>query len=271
MMQNTLITEDSYPYVTGNGFRKIADMVWDEYRQDKPDKITKDGQVVFVKTDFVPQFFESVLSQIKHRIKIITHNSAFGIDMSYIQYLSNVKIIKWYAQNANLAHPKLKSIPLGIANKRWPHGNIDLLENITNQDIPRTNLAYLNFDISTNSSTRTDVHDMFYNQNYVYSAPKKPFKEYLKDLRSSKFCISPQGRGVDCHRIWESIFVGTIPIVKNCNNVSFYKDMPILIIEDWRDVNQSFLEEKYDQIISNPNKSKLYMDYWLREIALNKI
>ena len=45
---------DSYPYVTGMGFRKRCHMVCDEFGFDPPTHITEDDQFVFVKTDTGP-------------------------------------------------------------------------------------------------------------------------------------------------------------------------------------------------------------------------
>tara|TARA_R100000008_G_scaffold84500_1_gene72044 strand:- start:3923 stop:4744 length:822 start_codon:yes stop_codon:yes gene_type:complete len=262
------LTSDSYPYVTGNGFRNRAHMIFDEHQQDDPSKITEDNQVIFIKTDFVSHFFTNVLPEIDYKVKIITHNSALGIDFGYLQFLDNRKVTSWHAQNANILHYKLNSIPLGVANKRWAHGNIDIIEEVSTSDENKENLAYMNFDISTNSNTRSEVHNLFSDQSYVYCAPKKSFGEYLKDLKSSKFCISPQGRGVDCHRIWESILMRTIPIVKDCQNISFYRDMPILIIDDWAQIDEKFLEEEYENKINKWDDSKLFMDHWIKEIGL---
>ena len=261
-------TSDSYPYVTGMGFRNRSHFIFDEFRQDGADNITHDGQVVFIKTDLVPMFFANVMPKVKHSVKIITHNSAIGIDLNHLQFLDNRMVDYWYAQNANIRHEKLISIPLGLANKRWEHGNINDIENVMQSCTEKQHLVYMNFDIKTNSSERLKVHSSFAKKDFVYSAPAKPFVEYLKDLKSSKFSLSPQGMGVDCHRIWESILVGTIPIVKDCQNISFYKDMPILVIDDWNDVSQTFLEKEYENITSAWDDSKLFIDYWIEKIGL---
>ena len=268
MRHDIVATSDSYPYVTGMGFRNRSHLIFDEFRQDPVDNIMEDGQVVFIKTDLVPMFFENVMPKIRHGVKIITHNSAIGIDLNHLQFLDNRGVEYWYAQNANIRHEKLISIPLGLANKRWEHGNIIDIEKVMKSHTDKQHMVYMNFDIKTNSDERLRVHDLFAEEDFVYSAPKKPFVDYLKDLKSSKFSLSPQGMGVDCHRIWESILVGTIPIVKDCQNISFYKDMPILVVDDWNDVSQTFLEKEYEKIRSDWNDSKLFLDYWSEEIGL---
>ena len=262
-------TIDSHPYVTGMGFRNRCHMIFDEYHKDDPSKITADGQIVHVKTDYVPYFFSHVLPLIKHRIVLLTHNSSYGIDASYSSFLNNDKILRWYAQNANFHHDKLTSIPLGIANRRWPHGNIDLIEAANNSPIDKEYLLYMNFDINTNVKERSAVFNAFEGKDFVLNAERKPFEDYLKDLRASKYCLSPPGAGIDCHRIWESIAVGTIPIVESCHNVLFHSKMPIMIINDWSEVTEDYLEHKYEFFQSSLyDKSPLYLDYWIKKIGL---
>ena len=179
--------------------------------------------------------------------------------------------MRWYAQNANTPHEKLESIPLGIANRRWPHGDIDLIESTKAKMTDKKHLVYMNFDIKTNVSDRSVVYDIFKDKDCVLKGEKKPFKDYLSDLSISKYCISPPGAGIDCHRIWESIAIGTIPIVERCHNVSFHAKMPIMIIDDWDTVTKEELEHKYDFYNSIMyDKAPLYLDYWIKKIGLNQ-
>jgi hypothetical protein len=265
------LTKDSYPYLTGMSLRNRSHLVFDEFRQDKPDCITQDGQVVFIKTDYVKQFFSYVMPFIKNKVAIVTHNSALGVDSKYLDFLNNTKVTKWYAQNANFFHEKLISVPLGVANHRWPHGDVELIRNVSKKSSEKSHLVYMNFDINTNKTSRSAVYDIFRNKDYVRKGQKKPFKDYLEDLSSSKYCISPPGAGIDCHRIWESIAVGTIPIVERCHNISFHSKMPIMIIDDWTEVTKEELNHKYDFYTSVMyDKSPIYMDYWIEKIGLNK-
>lgn len=258
---------DSYPYVTGMGFRSRCHMICDEFGFAPSTDITGHGQCVFVKTDFVKMFEEHVLPNINFKVNLITHNSAIGIDKEYVSLLENPKIIHWHAQNANFKHPKLSSIPLGLANYRWTHGNYKIIEEVNSQIDEKPFLIYMNFDSSTNEEKRIPVQKRFADKDYVKKSGPKPYGEYLEDLRRSKFTISPPGAGIDCHRIWESVAVGTVPIVENCHNISFYEDMPILIIENWDEVQEEHLNEQYDKII-NKSKDKLYLDYWVDKLGL---
>lgn len=102
-----------------------------------------------------------------------------------------------------------------------------------------------------------------------------PWNEYIKELEEYKFCLSPPGRGIDCYRTWEALKVGSIPIVlKTCKIMNnMYNDLPVVLIEDSKELTNEFLETKYKEIISNfdnYNWSKLNISYWSELILKEK-
>jgi hypothetical protein len=265
---NVDATQDSYPYVTGMGFRNRAHAIYDEFRQDDPSTIAFDGHVVFVKTDFVEPFFSQIMPKVYCSIRLITHNSAIGIDRGYEKYLNDPRIISWHAQNANFQHPKLSSLPLGLANQRWAHGDLNIVKKVSAEKINRDSLVYMNFDLSTNRERRAMVYDKFHGKDYVLETPSKSFADYLRDLRSSKYVLSPPGRGIDCHRVWESILMGAIPIVERSHNMSFYEKMPIILVDDWDTISEKWLDDKYDEIRSKDFEDVMKLDYWVDKLGL---
>ena len=65
--------------------------------------------------------------------------------------------------------------------------------------------------------------------------------------------------------------MGTTPVVKRCNNISFYKDMPILIVDEWDNISKTLLTKHYEDFILNKHSvSKIYLDYWIKRIGLKK-
>ncbi|GFH12051.1 uncharacterized protein HaLaN_07675 [Haematococcus lacustris] len=46
----------------------------------------------------------------------------------------------------------------------------------------------------------------------IVSVPRKPFKDMLDTMASYRFCICPRGNGLDAHRVWECLLVGSIPV-----------------------------------------------------------
>ena len=80
---------------------------------------------------------------------------------------------------------------------------------------------------------------------------------------SYKFCISPPGAGIDVHRTWESLMVGTIPICISSPLDYIYKDLPVVLVDDYSVVTKEFLEDKYSILKDKEyDFSCIYGDYW---------
>ena len=112
-----------------------------------------------------------------------------------------------------------------------------------------------NFDINTNLLERQKcVRSM--EKNNLTMNNKTNFKNYLEELSKSYFSLSPNGNGIDCHKTWESIYLKSIPIITKSINAEFYKDYPIIIIDDWSKFNPSdFNISLYHEKWKNFNKS----------------
>lgn len=233
-LQNNLFNIE---YITGNKFKNFCHYYFDG-KELIFNKAYNDNDIlnIFIKTDYIDLFFEKFKSNSK--IIIFTHNSDYSINFNHIKYLNMPNIIAWYAQNIDVVHAKLRSIPIGIANEEWDHGNINILETIRNKNYEKSNLIYANFNAGTNLNERNFCISNLNKQNISISEPLE-FKKYLSNLGKSYFSISPNGNGIDCHKTWESLYLKTIPIVTKSINSLQYRHMPIIILDDWSKFNIS--------------------------------
>jgi len=255
------------PFVSGDAFRAYSDYCYDEVDKSLDPLIVPSRSTIFVKTDYLQDFFDTVHPHLPYYI-LIAHNSDAPTPGRFRAYLDDPKLIAWFGQNYDgYEHPKMHPIPMGIANFCWPHGNADILKEIQEQRLPKQHLAHMNFDKKTFLEERFPVFRQFTAASYCYRPPQKPYRGYMADLAASKFEIAPRGNAWDTHRIWESLYVGTIPIVKSSPLDKLYAGLPILIIQDWHQVNERFLQQKYQEISSQTyNLEKTSMNYWSRLI-----
>lgn len=260
----------SAPYISGDSFRFSADFAYDEISRSMNPNDVKKGSTVFVKTDFLAEFFSSVHPHIPNRYILITSNSDDPAPGNYKHMLDDEKIVAWFAQNVeNYSHSKLHPIPIGIANQCWKHGNVKALSKAQagKKGGRRKHLLYMNFTTGTCPQERGFVRDLFKNRKFCYQAQPKNFISYLSDLKRSKFVLSPRGNGLDCHRTWEALYMGAIPIVKSSSSDSLFEGLPVLIVDDWSIIDEGFLNEQFLKISNQPvNDHKLYIDYWLNLI-----
>jgi hypothetical protein len=90
---------------------------------------------------------------------------------------------------------------------------------------------------------------------------------YLDDIYNHKFVLCPEGNGTDTHRIWECLYLNTIPIEKRNINNSFYEDLPICFVDDWEEITEDFLNREYERITNTEyDMSKIDFKYWKQKI-----
>lgn len=225
-------------------------------------------KVIYTHTIYAKDLFDEI-KNIDSEFIVVTHNGDVNIDFPPPD---NVK--KWFTQNINIIHDRVESIPIGLENNRWfpeikkkekmlakmqePHHSIYELTG---------NLLCMNFNIHTNTSKRLQPYELLKDKTWVTAYMGRPFDKYLDDIYNHKFVLCPEGNGMDTHRTWETLYMGSIPVEKYNLNNRFYQDLPICFVDDWREVTESFLEQEYDRIKSLIwNHSKLEFEYWKNKI-----
>ena len=268
-------TEVQYPpYVSGDGFRNFADFIFDQ-RPDSDSaasicKNIKPGDVVFVQTWRLGAFFAKVHRHLKVPYILVTQNSDESVPGPWYPYLDSDKIIAWFGQNVeHRTHPKLIPIPIGIGNTCHHYGNLQALSEAEKckESAVKNIFLYLNVTLDGRHLERSKVYNLFSKKTYCTLAEKRDFSEYLNDILSSEFVLSPRGIGLDCHRTWESMLLNAIPIIITSASDTLFVDLPVIIVNNWEEVDEDFLERKKAEMkVRKYRMEKLYMDYWINLI-----
>jgi hypothetical protein len=218
------------------------------------------------------ELFSKKMFFLKNSFILISHNSDYNIiNNAFVQdILNNNNLIKWFGQNISLEHPKLHLLPIGIANSQWTHGNLlnflsdDIITNINN----KKNYIHFNFRINTNFEKRTNCYNTLkYKIKWLEIIDEK---DNISRLASYKYCICPEGNGFDTHRLWECLYLKTIPIVLKNNFTTLLKnkyDIPIVLLDNWDNINFEFLINNYnDLLIKFDNLSILSFNFIIKNI-----
>ena len=255
------------------------------------------GKVLMIKTDLIVNYLDK-LCRIKSPFVLITvsnddHCAQYlhfpandeVVKQKYDEFINNSKLIKWFCKNPSIVHDKIQPLPIGPKMQWYTtqfHGEADTIQyqvfnryfmNPESQFYSNTkpNLVYVNFTAGTSNNPfyskfkgiryecRKDL-----NQNGFVQTPNVPFEKYISDLSTYKFSASPPGRGIDTHRAWESLLVGTIPIMLTSPLDNMFNDLPVIIVEDYNTITEDFLKIKYEELLSRKdyNFSKLYKEFW---------
>jgi hypothetical protein len=205
------------------------------------------GDNVFLNLDYFDQFITFLQKYEKlKKFNLITHNSDRTFTAEHMEKIKKY-ILRVYCINCDVMDcNKITKIPLGFVDDKYkPHAN---LMEVANNNMDKEIFCYMNFTIKTNPIERTKCFDFFKDKQYVTSEQNIPPKDFYMQIRRSKYVLSPDGTGYDCHRVYESILFDTIPIILSNPLSDFYSNLPVLIVKSWDEVTEEMLNNKYEEL-----------------------
>ena len=245
--------------IDGEKFRNICDFKFGE-------KISrKSVSLVYTTSDNYKEVLDFMLNYPDCQFKLLTHNS--DTEIKECEVPDN--LVDWYAQNLGFKHSRVHSLPIGLENNHWHPQKRNIMKNaplLGNRKVR----AFTQF----NPSTHEERHDLLHKlhlgtvfADYGLSINGQNFERYVSHLREYAFCLCPRGNGIDTHRIWESLYLGCIPIVKKYIAHECLEGLPVLFIEDWNEVTEDRLKEEYKHMQTKEyNFDKLSFSYWKNKI-----
>lgn len=251
--------------ITMNSFEHMADEVV-SLMPRSPEGVTysdislrvyQESRVIFCKTDFLQSLFTRLAKcDINHTL--ITHHSDYPITENLWRNKPKC-ITRWFAQNAVTTQSDLIGVPIGL--EPYKSGSIKSQYLISNfeelRTTPKINKVYCAWG-NTNPS-RLEVIDKLKSSGVDFTHEKVEFQDYIHHMSEHQFVASPAGNGLDCHRTWEALYVGAIPIVLRHPMYDHFKGLPILQIDDWSDLTPQLLEDFSNQTF---DYQKLTNAYW---------
>lgn len=214
-------------------------------------------------------FITHVLPLIEQPFDLITSdgdNSHPHDAMHYEQLVSNPHLKTWYTQNYmyrddDTQSEKIQPIPIGLDLH-----TLDAFGGLTAPQVLEKMISIRETGIQNHASRSQALYippmsssngNRFRAQQAASSclrpaaergrlSPLELFQKYTE----YRFGLSPPGNGIDCHRTWEMLFFGIIPIVESSRMDMLYHkfDLPVVIVKDWNDLcREGFLDEQYER------------------------
>ena len=263
-------------YVSGELFSKISDVsIFDAkhveqnpslikfsnniiYKGNKFDKnIILNSKIFYVKSDYLNFFEKDILPHISHGFILISHESDYTVGL-HTNIIQNKYLVKWFGENM-IPHHNTCCIPIGLENTYSGRSNYDICKK--NYNNKKDKLLYFNFSLKTNNE-RKNIEAILLQTGFIKNINKN-WNDYIEELSTYRFCIAPEGNGIDTHRLWECIYVGCIPIVKK-NSILYtnFYDLPILWVDNYNIITEEFLL-KQDIISIKNNIKKSTLNYWV--------
>lgn len=122
-------------------------------------------------------------------------------------------IHQWYCTNCNIDDSRIIKIPFGVGPDSVVH---------LKQDRPHSRINRVLASWSNSTNERAWIKASL-DPNLFDTESCEPSKFFGK-LATYKFCLCPEGNGLDSYRILESLYMGCIPIIVTNNENSTWVD-----------------------------------------------
>jgi hypothetical protein len=205
-------------------------------------------------------FLEKNLNQDYSNFVLVLHNGDETISVDFENILAD-RFRRILSVNQLVQHPSFIPIPIGLENKKYfTNGVPSDFQKLLSSGLKGTQERKISmlqaFSLHTNPKERGEclkvAEELGCSRlNGVTAA------EYRKALSESKFVLSPAGNGFDCHRTWEAMYLGAIPIVRREHWPFSKLDLPVLQVDEWADLLNMDLNA-----VHIPQNSTWDKDFW---------
>ena len=98
-------------------------------------------------------------------------------------------------------------------------------------------------------------------RKFAYFAPKVSFNGWQELVKSYTFVICPHGHGLDTHRLWEVLLIGSIPVVKTSTLDEMFIGLPVVVVQNWEDVTETMLQDWLENF-QEVRLDKIFFPFW---------
>lgn len=203
-------------------------------------------KTIYLKTDFLPVFVNSIFPSINNEFILVTAASDYSPEVNFNReyniLMNSPKVKFWFMNNMRHKTDKTFSLPTGLGSGVPGHGPVDGWneEKIDNLILDIRNAADKNKKISDKifCSFRTAWfqvcgEDMFIRpkifeivnnnpnifENYI-NRPQMSIEEFIRTLSQYKYALCPHGNGMDpSPTAWLALAVKTTPVIYRTPNV----------------------------------------------------
>jgi hypothetical protein len=234
--------------------------------ESKPSDVSKklyESTIIYIHPDSYEKWKNILLLLNKRKplpIKLIIFSgSDYYFDDDTIQELyealPNTEF--WIQNYTGIKQKRFKILPIGVLNDY-------------NNDLEKNYLLAISY-FSNNGGFREEFIEFLNNCEHMkeFCLPKVPLDEFYPLLSKFYFNVCPMGNGFDTHRFWETLMVGTIPIVKShdyFDNILYqYPSIPIIVVKNWLELPElitSLSVDRYNQLFETANLNLIYNSYW---------
>ena len=153
----------------------------------------------------------------------------------------------------------ISSIPLGLESQRYRSaGQLrDFRKKIHFNADNRKIGVLVAWNDSTSSTERKRARTVLAPLSITEEVKKRVTARYIHHLmKNSLFVACPRGNGLDTHRFWEALYLGSIPIIVKKDAIPAFEFGPHFAIEDWKELENLSMQDLRKLYVSKESSLK---------------
>jgi hypothetical protein len=253
--------------VNGDALRGVCDHLFWHNAAPWENRTFRQGDAVFCKIDEVWRVFRA-LRRTRKRIVLVTGEGDKPVTPELWAH-KPPHVFHWFGTNMFVENPTATPLPLGLGNA---DGKVTLhwteIQRASQNPPQRKRLLYANFGTSSNPAVRVPLLNWVRHPDQSWITTETHSAEsgksgYLSQLLSHHFVLCPPGNGEDTHRMWEALYCGAIPVVRESPAMREFKELPILFVPDLMPISEDTLHETLkNRHTSGAGLHMLDASYW---------
>lgn len=255
--------QDTFPYLSSDGYALRS---FDSIKRDASTK-QLESAIEHTPSDsilYIPGNLVRDASLMLEKKKKTFRKVIIGDDDD-AQSAETLRVLREYSQviqSVNLVEKQegFAALPLGLESPSYRSGGrLREFKNEPSNDVKDRPISFIvAWNPNTNNYKRSEPMKVFKMAADTFISQKRITASTLHQLmRRSLFVPCPRGNGVDSHRIWEALYLGSIPVLLREDVFPALAEWPIWIVDSWSDVldfSRSKLENKYQSLIEPRDK-----------------
>ena len=264
--------KSSYPYLTSDAFRQLSNIEY-PYHSQELTKVFEEklfnSEIIFCPSHLLGTMLENYSNKINAKV-IICSDSDHEFHEKIRNLPSSVKLL--LLTNSFISDNEvIYTLPIGVENLKIGMNGIKSFFRFSGDS------ARLNSVLFGPFSPTHPIRSKIINQFLVSNGPWKIIttrlhpKKYAKLSRKFQFIACIRGNSVESHRIWESLYRGSTPLLlrDKWSQSLLYLNLPILYVNSWdtKEIKE-IVNSSRCKPIDPKSLETLWMPYW--EDFINK-
>jgi len=231
----------SWPLISGDTYRSLCELKFDSWVDiESIQKLDNFDGRVFVSAGLASRFLENVKKSAGLNLTgviLLIHNGDHVPSLETFLFC-HARFKHLYCVNWLHDIPNISPLPIGLENMSYMRNGVPR-DFQKPQKLKKDIELLVSFSDHTNPAERLNArHEAMIMGSATVVPPNATPKMYRDLVSRSRFVISPPGNGPDCHRTWEAIYLGAIPIVKR-NFWPFRNiQLPVAVVDRWDQMSE---------------------------------